>query len=38
VVVGFEQARTLHGDQEYVFDGPPPRAGAMDDAAVPVNQ
>jgi hypothetical protein len=29
VRVGFEQSRTLHGDQEYVFHGPLPRAGAM---------
>jgi hypothetical protein len=27
VQVGFEQARTLHGGQEYVFHGPPPSAG-----------
>ncbi|MEX5637197.1 FAS1-like dehydratase domain-containing protein [Parafrankia sp. FMc2] len=25
VRVGFEQSRMLHGDQEYVFYGPPPR-------------
>jgi hypothetical protein len=24
---GFERARLLHGEQEYVFHGPPPRAG-----------
>jgi len=29
VEVGFEQSRTLHGDQEYLFHGPPPRAGAV---------
>lgn len=27
VVVGFDRRRLLHGEQEYVFHGPPPRAG-----------
>lgn len=26
---GFERARLLHGEQEYVFHGPPPRAGQV---------
>jgi hypothetical protein len=25
--VGFDRRRLLHGEQEYVFHGPPPRAG-----------
>ncbi|WP_181782002.1 FAS1-like dehydratase domain-containing protein [Pseudonocardia pini] len=28
VAVGFDRRRLLHGEQEYVFHGPPPRAGA----------
>jgi hypothetical protein len=27
--VGFDRARLLHGEQEYVFHGPPPRAGQV---------
>ncbi|HVV08040.1 FAS1-like dehydratase domain-containing protein [Amycolatopsis sp.] len=27
VDVGFDRKRLLHGEQEYVFHGPPPRAG-----------
>jgi hypothetical protein len=27
VNVGFDRKRLLHGEQEYVFHGPPPRAG-----------
>jgi hypothetical protein len=27
VEVGFDRRRLLHGEQEYVFHGPPPRAG-----------
>ena len=27
VAHGFERARLLHGEQEFVFHGPPPRAG-----------
>src|SRR5437868_3045850 len=27
VDVGFDRRRLLHGEQEYVFHGPPPRAG-----------
>jgi hypothetical protein len=27
VSVGFDRKRLLHGEQEYVFHGPPPRAG-----------
>ncbi|UIX29286.1 FAS1-like dehydratase domain-containing protein [Streptomyces sp. GQFP] len=27
IETGFERARLLHGEQEYVFHGPPPRAG-----------
>jgi hypothetical protein len=27
VAVGFDRRRLLHGEQEYVFHGPPPRAG-----------
>jgi hypothetical protein len=26
---GFERARLLHGEQEFVFHGPPPRAGEV---------
>ncbi|MCW2548060.1 MAG: hypothetical protein JWN96_2520 [Mycobacterium sp.] len=26
---GFERGRVLHGEQEYIFYGPPPRAGAV---------
>jgi hypothetical protein len=26
---GFERGRVLHGEQEYIFHGPPPRAGAV---------
>jgi hypothetical protein len=29
VDVGFERKRLLHGEQEYVFHGPPPRAGQV---------
>jgi hypothetical protein len=29
VDVGFDRKRLLHGQQEYVFHGPPPRAGQM---------
>jgi hypothetical protein len=27
--IGFDPARLLHGGQEFVFHGPPPRAGAV---------
>jgi hypothetical protein len=27
--VGFDRKRLLHGEQEYVFHGPPPRAGQV---------
>jgi hypothetical protein len=27
--VGFDRRRLLHGEQEYVFHGPPPRAGQV---------
>jgi hypothetical protein len=27
IETGFERGRLLHGEQEYVFHGPPPRAG-----------
>jgi hypothetical protein len=27
IETGFERARLLHGEQEYVFHGPPPRSG-----------
>ncbi|HEX3790930.1 MAG TPA: MaoC family dehydratase N-terminal domain-containing protein [Pseudonocardiaceae bacterium] len=29
VDVGFDRKRLLHGEQEYVFHGPPPRAGQV---------
>ena len=29
VDVGFDRARLLHGEQEFVFHGPPPRAGQV---------
>jgi hypothetical protein len=29
VVIGFDRRRLLHGEQEYVFHGPPPRAGQV---------
>jgi N-terminal half of MaoC dehydratase len=29
VDVGFDRRRLLHGEQEYVFHGPPPRAGQV---------
>jgi hypothetical protein len=29
VDVGFDRKRLLHGQQEYVFHGPPPRAGQV---------
>ncbi|SHN18038.1 FAS1-like dehydratase domain-containing protein [Cryptosporangium aurantiacum] len=29
VEVGFERRRLLHGEQEYVFHGPPPHAGQV---------
>jgi hypothetical protein len=29
VDVGFDRKRLLHGEQEYVFHGPPPRAGQI---------
>jgi hypothetical protein len=29
VAHGFERARLLHGEQEFVFHGPPPRVGAV---------
>jgi N-terminal half of MaoC dehydratase len=29
VAHGFERARLLHGEQEFVFHGPPPRAGQV---------
>ena len=27
--IGFDRRRLLHGEQEYVFHGPPPRAGQV---------
>ncbi len=27
--LGFDQARMLHGEEEYIFHGPPPRAGQV---------